>query len=87
MRHAARQDVGATLQTTGKPGFRRVELLVNHRLGPYCTYIHDPRTVKPAIFFDVCKTVLSVVLREAIKGAFAGAFHSVSRVRTQVHNY
>ena len=87
MQHTARQEGGETLQNTGKPGFRRTEVLVNHGLGANCTYIHVPRTVRPVIFFGVCKTGLSVVLRRAIKSVFVGVFPSVSSVHTQVLNY
>ena len=40
-----------------KPGFRSTEVLVQHRLAFYCTYVHVPLTVRPVIFFGVCKTV------------------------------
>ena len=70
-----------------KPGFRSTEVLVQHRLTAYSTFVHVPRTVRPAIFFGVCKIVRSVVLRRATKSAFAGAFCSVSRLRTEVHDH
>lgn len=85
--NAARSTEGGRSGTAEarKPGFRSTEVLVQHRLAAYCTYVHVPRTVRPAIFFGVCKTVRSVVLRRGTKSVFAGAFCSVSRVRTEVH--
>ncbi len=68
-----------------KPGSRSTEVLVQHRLAVYCTYVHVPHTVRSAIFFEVCKTVRSVVLRRDTKSVFVGAFCSVSRVCTEVH--
>ncbi len=60
MRHGGPQYVGVTLQTTGEPGFRRVELLVNHRLGPYYTYIHVPhRDSVNVVFVKNCWKIIS----------------------------
>ena len=80
MKQTERQEGGETLQNhvTGKPGFRITEVLVNHRLGSYCTYIHVPLTVRPVIFFGVCKTVLSVVLFRVIKKCVWRGFCSIS---------